>query len=263
MAKVFEDFVTTALTEALRKHQGRTRSQRRAYLDEKPTQPGVRQVTIKPDIIHELDGKPVLIFDAKYKAASASGQYPNADHYQMLAYATAEMRREAWLVYAGGGNPTARKIRNSDITIHEFPIDLSKNPTEILARIESLSEVAIATVYFQSRPNNDSKFPVISPLASHNLKGQTPVYSKIPEPLHSLNIHYSRVHNLKDLSTGISRSMGRQPNGNSSTESVIWLSLSTNCPMTKTSWLSWMTTQKPDMHKLCVLKMERLPSSWQ
>ena len=41
------------------------------------------------DIVHTVNRRPRLVFDAKYKAESPSGRYPNADHYQMLAYCTA------------------------------------------------------------------------------------------------------------------------------------------------------------------------------
>ena len=41
------------------------------------------------DAVHTVHSRPLLVFDAKYKAASATGTYPNADHYQMLAYCTA------------------------------------------------------------------------------------------------------------------------------------------------------------------------------
>lgn len=154
MAKVFEDFVTVALTEALRKHPGRTRAQYPAFLDEEPTQSGVLRVRIKPDIIHEIDGTPALIFDAKYKTATASGQYQNADHYQMLAYATAMGRPDAWLVYAGPGQPSQRRVLNSEIFIHEYPVDLSGTPIDALARVESLSQQAIATA--SATPGNES-----------------------------------------------------------------------------------------------------------
>lgn len=145
MAKVFEDFVTVALTEALRKYPGRTVAQYKTYLDE-PGSDDVPRVVLRPDIVHFVDREPTLIFDAKYKAASASGQYPNADHYQMLAYATAIGRAEAWLIYADSGTPTRRRVRNSEISVHEYPIDLSGNPAEIITRVESLAERSFITV---------------------------------------------------------------------------------------------------------------------
>ena len=77
--------------------------------------------------------------DAKYKAADPRGSYPNADHYQMLAYCTALEVPTAWLVYAGGGHPRRRRIVNTDITVVEYPLDLSANPRELLAQIDLLA----------------------------------------------------------------------------------------------------------------------------
>jgi 5-methylcytosine-specific restriction enzyme subunit McrC len=42
------------------------------------------------------------VADAKYKLEYSAGRYPNADHYQMLAYCTALEVPIAWLVYAQG-----------------------------------------------------------------------------------------------------------------------------------------------------------------
>ncbi len=145
MAKVFEDFVTVALTEALRKYPGRTVAQYKTYMDE-PCSEGVPRIVLRPDIVHFVGGEPTLIFDAKYKAASSNGQYPNADYYQMLAYTTAMGRTDAWLVYAGTGAPAHRRVRNSEISVYECPIDLSGTPSEVIARVETISKLSFATV---------------------------------------------------------------------------------------------------------------------
>lgn len=157
MAKAFEDFVTVALTEAMRNYPGRTVAQYRTYLDEQRLD-GVPRVTMRPDIVHFIDGKPALIFDAKYKAASANGQYPNADHYQMLAYATGAGQTDAWLIYAGSGNRVSRRVRNSEISVHECPIDLSSAPSDLLSRVEDLSKYSFETFYAgQARTQLDSR----------------------------------------------------------------------------------------------------------
>lgn len=145
MAKVFEDFITVALTEALRNYPGCTVAQYKTYLDESRSDRKQR-ISLKPDIVHFVDSEPMLIFDAKYKAASTNGQYPNADHYQMLAYATAIGRTDAWLVYAGSGVPTRRRVRNSEISVHECPIDLSGTPPEVIARIASIARHSFETL---------------------------------------------------------------------------------------------------------------------
>ncbi len=143
MATVFEDFVTTALREAFDMYPGETRGQYEAYMDE--AELGYRKgdrVQMYVDIVHSVDRVPAIVFDAKYKAASASGAYPNADHYQMLAYCTALAVPRAWLIYAGGGVPRTRKINNSSVSIVEFPLDVSQPPPALLARVNALADAS-------------------------------------------------------------------------------------------------------------------------
>ncbi|MFJ6300188.1 restriction endonuclease [Arthrobacter sp. KFRI-F3372] len=141
MATVFEDFVTTALREALDIYPGETRGQYEAYMDEVEVGYGRGdRVRMYVDIVHSVDRVPAIVFDAKYKAASASGAYPNADHYQMLAYCTALNVPQAWLVYAGSGRPRTRQIRHAEVSIVEFPIDISQRPEELLANLQRLAD---------------------------------------------------------------------------------------------------------------------------
>ena len=97
------------------------------------------------DLVHTVADVPRLIFDSKYKVASSSDRYPNADHYQMLAYCTALDVRRAWLVYAqGGAGPVERLIRNTNNSIVEYPLDLRARPSELLAQVEVLAARAWA-----------------------------------------------------------------------------------------------------------------------
>ncbi|WP_308190776.1 McrC family protein [Arthrobacter hankyongi] len=143
MAAVFEDFVTTALKEALAAVPGRTEAQYECFLDE-PDGTRLPRVRMFADVVHLIDRKPVAVFDAKYKASSWSG-YPNADQYQMLAYCTALDVPRAWLVYADAGPVRVRKVRNSEVEIVEFPLDLSRRPGELLVRISQLARQSLPT----------------------------------------------------------------------------------------------------------------------
>lgn len=154
MWKVFEDFVTTALREALRGVPGRVEPQLSAYLTGnggwtsgmtgKGTDDPYGDVAMNVDLVH-LDpaGIPRVVFDAKYKLASATGEYANADHYQMLAYCTALEVPVAWLVYAGGGTEIRRAIKNTTIEVVAAPIDLRQRPEQILARIDEIAHTAV------------------------------------------------------------------------------------------------------------------------
>ena len=68
-------------------------------------------------------------------------QYPNADHYQMLAYCTALEVPTAWLVYANGPQGR-RRIVNSDVTVMEHSLDLSAEPAALLAQVDTLATTA-------------------------------------------------------------------------------------------------------------------------
>ncbi len=142
MWKVFEDFVGQALKQSLRRYPGATHFQHRTMFDAAHLGNKGR-VPMNVDIAHAVRDRPRLIFDAKYKAAGASGRYPNADLYQMLAYCTVLELPRAWLVYAqGNGVVVERRVRNSDVMIVEYPLDLSATPAELLAQIDRLADAA-------------------------------------------------------------------------------------------------------------------------
>lgn len=139
MPAVFEDFVTTALREALAPYPGHTYAQYDATLDQQ------NRLPIRPDVVHTIDGRPVAVFDAKYKQESPAGRYANADTYQMLAYCTALAVPTGWLVYAQGeGSPEAHRIRQTSIDIVHWPLDLQAPPQAILAQVSALASRAMA-----------------------------------------------------------------------------------------------------------------------
>ncbi|MEU4190293.1 hypothetical protein AB0E69_00190 [Kribbella sp. NPDC026611] len=154
MWKVFEDFVTVALADALSGCPGRLEAQLPAYLtgdgDWSAGRTGAADdphgdISMNVDVVHRDEaGVPDVIFDAKYKLASSTGSNANADHYQMLAYCTALQVRVAWLIYAGGGSDIRRRIKNTDVEIVAAPINLRRPPREVLARI---SQIALAAVH--------------------------------------------------------------------------------------------------------------------
>jgi 5-methylcytosine-specific restriction enzyme subunit McrC len=142
MATVFEQFVCTALALALRSRPGRAVPHHCSTLD-LPTSDGASPLKIDIDLVHLLGNRPAIAFDAKYKLASRSGGYPNADQYQMLAYCTALGVHTGWLIYAQGARPvTERVIRNSTVRIIEYPLDLEADPLDLLQQIQRLADLA-------------------------------------------------------------------------------------------------------------------------
>ena len=103
MPRLFEDFVTVALREALvSAYGGRVDDQDQNYFDE------AGQVRLRPDIVWKIRGSAVAVIDAKYKAEKPAG-YPNADLYQLLAYCTVLGLCNGHLVYAQGkSSPPSR-----------------------------------------------------------------------------------------------------------------------------------------------------------
>lgn len=141
MNTVFEDFISVALTEALRPTGGRCVSQ-----DDRHSLDVERQVNLRPDLIrYGRSGRPQSVVDAKYKAESPAG-YPNQDLYQMLAYCTALRVPVGHLVYAEGGDRPPVTVRHAQITIVQHAVDLGGSVEGLLRRVDQLAQsMATAT----------------------------------------------------------------------------------------------------------------------
>ncbi len=140
MAKVFEDFLTVALTEAFRPRGGWCRPQDCHHLDVDD------QIAMRPDLVWYREGSPAAVIDAKYKVEKPAG-FPDADLYQMLAYCTALGLIDGHLVYAkGNATEVAHEVRHAGVTIHAHTVDLDATPGELLRQIEGLSGRIAATL---------------------------------------------------------------------------------------------------------------------
>jgi 5-methylcytosine-specific restriction enzyme subunit McrC len=137
MPRVFEDFVTVALREALARFPGDTIGQYVSYLDMD------KSIMIRPDVVHVKGSIPVAVFDAKYKLEDNSASYPNADAYQMLAYCTALKLDRGWLVYAEGSTSGPRQVRHNPVWIIHYPLDLTRSPSNLLSQIRLLADKAV------------------------------------------------------------------------------------------------------------------------
>jgi 5-methylcytosine-specific restriction enzyme subunit McrC len=147
MPKLFEDFVTVALREALVPvYGGRVSGQDRSHFDE------AGQVVLRPDIVWKVRGSAVAVIDAKYKAEKPAG-YPNADLYQLLAYCTVLGLRTGHLVYAKGNEDPARHVVcRSGIEIFCHSVDLGRPPDVLLAQMNDLARRVAATCYAVAVP---------------------------------------------------------------------------------------------------------------
>ena len=94
--------------------------------------------------MHVVNGRPVAVFDAKYKLERTSFGYANADAYQMLAYCTALGLPRGWLVYAQGQSAAGEyRVRNTAIDIVQYPLDLNVTPQQLLTQIDTLAHAAM------------------------------------------------------------------------------------------------------------------------
>ena len=136
MNKLFQEFVTQALREALNVSD-------RTLRDDK----GIRRLTLakkdkvqlKPDLSWWDGEKCMFVGDVKYKKI-VHRSVPNADLYQLLAYATALDLPGGLLIYAQGEAEAATyKIRNTCKQLEVVALDLSCTLEKILARVNDIA----------------------------------------------------------------------------------------------------------------------------
>jgi 5-methylcytosine-specific restriction enzyme subunit McrC len=131
MDRVFENFLCTALGERLgRRTEGTWAAPFVGHLDHADT------FKIKPDFAWLVNGRPVSLVDAKYKADG--GNHPE-DLYQMLSYCSVLAVPTGHLVYARG-EVGAHDVRGSGVRIRRHRLDLSLAPAELLAVIDHLAD---------------------------------------------------------------------------------------------------------------------------
>jgi 5-methylcytosine-specific restriction enzyme subunit McrC len=139
LAKVFEDFVSVALRQALRQYGGRCRFQAHHHLDE------AEAVLLKPDLVWYDDaGQPIGVADAKYKAEKDREGFPSSDLYQMLAYCTSLGLSSGHLVYAKGRSPRgSHQVRRTGVVITQHALELDRDPVDLLAGMKEIAECMV------------------------------------------------------------------------------------------------------------------------
>ena len=140
MNVVFQEFVTVALREALGVSEHTFRSDtnvRDLALNEDWDEAG--KVSLYPDLSW-WDGQAcTFVGDAKYKNLT-NRRVPNADLYQLLAYATALDLPGGMLIYAEGEADTATyHVRHSGKRLEVAALDLSGSLDNVLERVECLA----------------------------------------------------------------------------------------------------------------------------
>ena len=137
MNVIFQEFVTRALRDELRVSDRVFRSDDRI---ERVTLDEAGQVRLKPDLTWWDGGDCTFAGDVKYKRIE-NAHVPNADLYQLLAYATALDLPGGLLIYAQGEEePAAHRVRHAGKLLEVAALDLSGTPTALLARIADLAK---------------------------------------------------------------------------------------------------------------------------
>ncbi len=135
MNRVFQDFVTRALREELAVSERVLQSDDRindVHLDD------ARHVRLQPDLAWWDGARYTFVADAKYKRTE-SGSAPNADLYQLLAYATALDLPGGLLIYAEGKQPPTHRVRHSGKLLGTHALDLSGTTDELIEGIAALA----------------------------------------------------------------------------------------------------------------------------
>ena len=146
MNKVFEDFLTAELGDALQRHGGQARAQLPHTLDK------AEQLTIKPDLTWWSEGRCRAVIDIKYKSLT-DHDLPQEDVYQLLAYCTALRLTEGHLIYAHGeAEPATYVIGDAATRIIVSTVDLQQPPGPLLAELGRLAaRIAHSTAVTPSR----------------------------------------------------------------------------------------------------------------
>lgn len=133
MWRVFEDFVTVGLTEALRPYGGRVALQdTRHHLDQ------AGRVQLRPDLVYYTpSGETWGVVDAKYKIEKTD----RADLYQMLAYCTAMKLNQGHLIYAAGATaPATHIVREAGTEIVCHALNLGYPADELLTELVNVAD---------------------------------------------------------------------------------------------------------------------------
>ena len=137
MNKVFQGFVTRALRESLGLSERTLRSDedlpRRITLDKS------RRIRLNPDLTWWDGSTCTFVGDAKYKRIDIKS-VPNADLYQILAYATALDLPGGLLVYAKGeADPEVHDIRHAGKRLEVVAVDLGGSNEDLRATIDEIA----------------------------------------------------------------------------------------------------------------------------
>ena len=139
MNVVFQEFVTTALTEQLRDAPGLLRSGKELRGDRQVFLDADRRIRLEPDLTWWQDGICTFVGDAKYKNLTGRS-IQNADLYQLLAYTTALNLPGGTLIYARNeAEPRTYEVRHAGKRLEVVALDISRPLEEVLEQVRDIA----------------------------------------------------------------------------------------------------------------------------
>lgn len=141
MNDVFQDFVFVGLRRRLEQARlGRLIAESRGVQLDLDVD-GI--VTLEPDFALWRQDRCVLVGDVKYKDLDTR-KLPNADVYQVLAYAVGAGLSSAMLVYAGSGPAMELVVPHVGVEVRIFNLDLRRQFHEIEQQLDEVAASAVA-----------------------------------------------------------------------------------------------------------------------
>ena len=137
MNKLFQEFVTQALREALENSAGRLHTETSGL---KITLDRQDKVQLFPDLSWWEGGDCTFVGDAKYKDLTGK-RAVNSDLYQLLTYATALNLPGGLLIYAQGDSKVEKySVRYTDKQLEVAALDLAGTLDEIRTRVKEIAD---------------------------------------------------------------------------------------------------------------------------
>ena len=139
MNVVFQRFVTRALREALGVSDRTLRSDAELGGGHRISLAEDGRIRLKPDLSWWDGPRCTFVGDAKYKHIKTN--VPNADLYQLLAYATALDLPGGLLIYAKGERrPASYRVRHAGKCLEIAEVDLTSDADALLSRMRKLAK---------------------------------------------------------------------------------------------------------------------------
>ena len=140
MNRLFQDFVTEALREALGVSERTFRPAKKGRYGDGIYLDAEESLTLEPDLTWWDGGVCTFVGDVKYKYIR-NENVPNADVYQLFAYATALKLPHGLLIYASGETePIVHTIKHASKDLKVVTLDLSGTIDQVLGEIQGVAK---------------------------------------------------------------------------------------------------------------------------